>query len=123
LLFLQEEYEIIVMIADLHALTIPKPQLGYQTKTREIAALLYACGLKEDCKVFVQSQIKEHLELAWFLSPHVSVNELKNKSQYKNKTNQKNENTGNLALLAYPVLQAADIFLYIEKEGIDLVIV
>jgi len=64
LLLLQEEYEVIVMVADLHALTVPQKHLGYQAKTREIAALLYACGLKEDCKIFVQSQIKEHLELA-----------------------------------------------------------
>ena len=64
LLLLQEEYEIIVMIADLHALTVPRKHLNYQAKTHEIAALLYACGLKEDCKIFVQSQIKEHLELA-----------------------------------------------------------
>ena len=85
LLLLQEEYEIIIMVADLHALTVPK-QLDYQAKIREIAALLYACGLKESCKVFVQSQIKEHLELAWFLAPHVSVNELKNKGQYKKHT-------------------------------------
>ena len=63
ILLLQEEYEVIVMIADLHALTIPKKEINYQEKAKEIAALLYACGLKEDCKVFIQSQIKEHCEL------------------------------------------------------------
>jgi tryptophanyl-tRNA synthetase len=62
-LLLQEEYEIIIMIADLHALTVPNQQINYQEKVHEIASLLYACGLKEDCKVFIQSQIKEHLEL------------------------------------------------------------
>ena len=123
LLLLQEQYEIIVMIADLHSLTVPRKQLNCQAKIREIAALLYACGLKEDCKVFVQSQIKEHLELAWFLAPHVSVNELKKKSQYKNKVEEKDEKTGNLALLAYPVLMTADILLYIENEENDLVVV
>jgi tryptophanyl-tRNA synthetase len=64
-LLLQEEYEIVIMIADLHALTNPNQQINYQEKVREIASLLYACGLKEEnCKIFVQSQIKEHLELA-----------------------------------------------------------
>lgn len=64
-LLLQEEYEIIIMIADLHALTVPKQQINYQEKAYEIATLLYACGLKEEnCKIFIQSQIKEHLELA-----------------------------------------------------------
>jgi tryptophanyl-tRNA synthetase len=65
ILVLQEEYEIIVMIADLHALTTPNQQTDYREKVREMASLLYACGLKEEnCKIFVQSQIKEHLELA-----------------------------------------------------------
>ena len=123
-LLLQEEYEIIIMIADLHALTTPNQRINYQEKAREIASLLYACGLKEEnCKIFIQSQIKEHLELAWFLSSHVAVNELKNKSQYKNKIKEKNQKTGSLTLLSYPVLQAADIFLYIEQEENDLVIV
>ena len=63
ILLLQEEYEIIIMIADLHALTIPREEINYQEKAKEIAALLYACGLKEDCKIFIQSQIKEHCEL------------------------------------------------------------
>ena len=64
ILLLQEEYEIIIMIADLHALTVPKQQINYQERAQEIASLLYACGLKEEnCKIFIQSQIKEHLEL------------------------------------------------------------
>jgi len=63
ILLLQEEYEVIIMIADLHALTVPRKEINYQQKAKEIAALLYACGLKEDCKVFIQSQIKEHCEL------------------------------------------------------------
>lgn len=116
-LLLQEEYEIFIMVADLHALTVPNQQIDYQKKAHEIAALLYACGLKEDCKIFIQSQIKEHLELTWLLASQVTVSELNNMIQYKEK--KKNEETGNLALLAYPVLQAADIFLY----DADLVIV
>jgi|GEM_PF-542613 len=65
ILLLQEEYEIIIMIGDLHALTVPNRLINYQEKAKEIAALLYACGLKkENCKVFIQSQIKEHLELS-----------------------------------------------------------
>lgn len=63
ILSLQDKYEVIIMIADLHALTVPNQELNYQEKIYEIATLLYACGLKEDCKIFVQSQIKEHLEL------------------------------------------------------------
>ncbi|CAH1757602.1 10458_t:CDS:2 [Entrophospora sp. SA101] len=92
ILKIQGDYEVIVMIADLHALTIPKPNFDYREKCYEIASLLYA-------------------------SPFTTVSELNNMIQYKEK--KKNEETGNLALLSYPVLMAADIFLY----DTDLIIV
>ncbi|CAG8832685.1 19566_t:CDS:1, partial [Racocetra persica] len=115
---IQDRYEVIIMIADLHALTLPQKGIDYQKNSQEIAALLYACGLKEEnCKIFIQSQIKEHLELSFLLSPHVTVGILSNMIQYKEK--KRSQETGNLSLLAYPVLMAADIFLY----DVDLVIV
>ena len=64
ILKIQDDYEVIIMVADLHSLTIPKPNFDYRQKTYEIAALFYACGLKEEnCKIFIQSEIQEHLEL------------------------------------------------------------
>jgi len=64
ILTIQDSYEIIIMLADLHALTITKPNFDYREKCYEIASLLYACGLKEEnCKIFIQSEIPEHLEL------------------------------------------------------------
>src|SRR4051812_20271527 len=118
ILAIQDQYEIIIMIGDLHALTIPNKEFNYREKCYEMASLLYACGLKEEnCKVFIQSEIKGHLELAFFLSPHITVGRLGDMIEYKEKK-KKNE-TGNLALLSYPVLMAADIFLY----DADLVIV
>ncbi|CAH1756424.1 16728_t:CDS:2 [Entrophospora sp. SA101] len=92
-------HEIIIMIADLHSLTVPKPNFNYRESCYEIASLLYACGLKEE------------------KSPLVTISELNNMIQYKEK--KKEQETGNLALLSYPVLMAADIFLY----DADLVIV
>ena len=59
----EEKYETIIMIADLHSLTVPKPNFNYRETCYEIASLLYACGLKENCKIFIQSEIKEHAEL------------------------------------------------------------
>ena len=64
ILKIQDNYEVIIMLADLHALTVPKPNFDYRQKVYEIASLLYACGLKEEkCRIFVQSEIPEHLEL------------------------------------------------------------
>jgi tryptophanyl-tRNA synthetase len=118
ILTIQDSHEIIIMLADLHALTIPKPNFDYRQKSYEIASLLYACGLKEEnCKIFIQSEISEHLEFTWLLTPFVTVSELNNMIQYKEK--KKEQETGSLALLSYPVLMAADIFLY----DADLVIV
>ncbi|CAG8498385.1 2352_t:CDS:2, partial [Cetraspora pellucida] len=48
ILAIQEKYEVIIMIADLHALTIPNNELDYREKCYEIASLLYACGLKKE---------------------------------------------------------------------------
>ena len=65
ILEIQDKYEVIIMVADLHSLTVPKPNFNYRESCHEIAALLYACGLKEGkCKIFIQSEIKEHAELA-----------------------------------------------------------
>ncbi|CAI2168943.1 2365_t:CDS:1 [Funneliformis geosporum] len=121
ILKIQNDYEVIIMIADLHSLTIPKKEFNYQTKVFEMAALLYGCGLNENCKIYVQSSVSEHLELMNLLSPHITVGKLGDMIQYKDKV-EKEGGTGNLALLSYPVLMAADIFLYTEQEK-DLVIV
>src|ERR1044072_986688 len=76
-------HEIILMIADLHSLTIPNRALDYQKNIYEMAALLYACGLQtEKCKIFIQSEIKEHLELFWLLSPHVTISKLGYMTQF-----------------------------------------
>lgn len=116
ILNLQKEYEIIVMIGDLHALNNKDKDNNYLEKCYQIASLLYSCGLKKNCKIFIQSEISGHLELAFFLFPHVTVNKLADMIQYKEK---KKKNKENLSLLSYPVLMAADIFLYDS----DLVIV
>jgi tryptophanyl-tRNA synthetase len=109
ILELQKTHEVIVMIGDLHALTTLRNGVNYRENCRIIAALLYACGLNDNCKVFIQSEIKEHLELMAILSPHANINLLNNMIQFKEK---KGTAAGNLSLLSYPVLMAADIFLY-----------
>ncbi|CAI2200933.1 15675_t:CDS:1, partial [Funneliformis geosporum] len=48
ILRIQEDYEVIIMIADLHALTIPKKGFDYLQKSREVVAFLYACGLNQN---------------------------------------------------------------------------
>lgn len=114
ILSVQEDYEVIIMLADLHGLTIPKSDFNYHQECNNLIALLCACGLQK-CHFFIQSQISEHLELFWLLSSCALMGNLRNMIQYKEKKN-KNDN---LALFSYPVLMAADILLY----DADLVVV
>lgn len=119
LINLQKNYNIVLMIADLHALTtICEKKNDYAKISRDMAATLYACGLKEEnCKIFIQSEISAHLELSYFLSSYSSIGKLSNMIQYKEKL--KNKEISSFPLLYYPILMASDMLLY----DADLVIV
>lgn len=109
---LQQKKECIFFIADLHALTIPRQSKTLQKDILELTAELLAAGLDpQKCILFVQSQVKEHTELTWFLNTITPVGELERMTQYKTKAKQFKQNV-NAGLLDYPVLQAADILLY-----------
>lgn len=113
----QDDYEIFVMIADLHALTDlnSDQKKNFREICENIASTIYACGI--NCKVFIQSRVKEHLEFFNIISSYVSTNKLSNMIQYKE--NKKKDLFSSLSLFSYPVLMTADIFLY----DCDLVVV
>lgn len=109
---LQTTGECIFFIADLHALTIPQDPKTFSQKTLETTVELLSSGLDpEKCIIFVQSQVKEHTELAWILNTITPIGELERMIQYKEKSKQFKDSV-NVGLLDYPVLQAADILLY-----------
>lgn len=109
---LQTIGECIFFIADLHALTTPRNPKTFSQEMLETAAELLSSGLDpEKCIIFVQSQVKEHTELAWILNTITPVGELERMIQYKEKSKQFKDSV-NVGLLDYPVLQAADILLY-----------
>lgn len=109
----QEGHEVIVCIADLHALTTPENVRATQlrAKVRETAATLLACGINPALAIlFVQSDVGSHAELAWLLIGVTPVGWLERMIQFKTRAaTLESVGTG---LLAYPVLQAADILLY-----------
>jgi len=83
-----------------------------QQRIIETATILVACGLTpERCKLFVQSHVPEHTELAWIFNSVKPVGELERMTQFKEKGKQHRHNI-NVGLLDYPVLQAADILIY-----------
>lgn len=109
---LQEKNECVFFVADLHALTAPYDPKEMQEKIKEKLICYIAAGLDpEKAIIFVQSQVKEHTELAWLLNTICPVGELERMTQYKDKSKKFKDNI-NAGLLDYPVLMAADILLY-----------
>src|SRR5919206_503977 len=109
---LQHEYESFYCVVDLHAITVPQDPLKLAAKTKEVARIYLAAGVDPNVStIFVQSDVKEHAELAWILNCVVRISELERMTQFKDKAKKQRENV--LAgLLTYPALMAADILLY-----------
>ncbi len=109
---LQQRAECIFCIVDWHAITTPWDPKELQKNIFDVAIAYLAAGLEpEKCVFFVQSQVKEHAELAWLLNVITPIGELNRMTQYKEKAHQFKTNI-NAGLLNYPVLMAADILLY-----------
>jgi len=109
---LANRYDCIYCVVDYHAITIEYEVASMQKRILETATVLVACGLTpERCKLFVQSHVPEHTELAWIFNCVTPVGELERMTQFKEKGRQHRSNV-NVGLLDYPVLQAADILIY-----------
>ena len=114
---LQEDYNCIYMVADLHALTVRQTPAKLREQTRQAAALVLACGIDpEKSLLFIQSHVPAHTQLSWILSCNTQFGELSRMTQFKDKS-AKNADNINAGLFTYPALMAADILIY----GTDLV--
>ncbi|HKX09575.1 MAG TPA: tryptophan--tRNA ligase [Stellaceae bacterium] len=109
---MQNDYDCIFCIVDLHALTLPQDPKELRQATREVTAAYIAAGIDpERCIIFNQSTVHEHTELAWLLGCLTPLGWLNRMTQFKEKSGKQRDNAG-LGLYAYPVLMAADILLY-----------
>src|ERR671933_264968 len=109
---LQHEYESFFCVVDLHAITIPEDPLKLAAKTKEVARIYLAAGVDPQVStIFIQSDVKEHAELAWIINCVVRIGELERMTQFKDKAKKQRENVS-AGLLTYPALMAADILLY-----------
>ena len=109
---LMEEYNCIFSVVDYHAITVEYPIEELKQRSVETALILIACGLSpEKCRIFVQSHVPEHTELAWIFNCVTPIGELERMTQFKDKSKQHRGNI-NMGLMGYPVLQAADILIY-----------
>ena len=113
---MQEDYECIFCVVDLHAITVRQDPVALRKATLDVVALYLACGIDpHKATIFVQSHVPEHTQLSWVLNCYTYFGEMSRMTQFKDKSARYAENI-NVGLFDYPVLMAADILLYQAKS-------
>ncbi len=119
---LQDDYECVYCIVDLHALTTVDDTLNLRQNTYEMALDFLAAGIRPaETIMFVQSHVPQVTELHTILSMVTPLGKLTDLPTFKDKVRQNPQNV-NYGLVGYPVLMTADIVLYkshIVPVGID----
>ena len=119
---LQEEYDCVFAIANMHAITVRQNPAELRKNTLSLLALYIACGIDpKKCVLYLQSHVPAHAELAWVLNTFTYVGEMERMTQFKDKSAKHADNI-NMGLMDYPVLMAADILLYqaeVVPVGVD----
>src|SRR5512146_208371 len=119
---LQDDYDCVYCIVDVHALTTVETTENLKQNTTEMALDWLAAGIRpEESILFIQSHVPQVMELHTLLSMVTPLGKLTDLPTFKEKVRQQPENV-NYGLLGYPVLMAADIVLYktdVVPVGID----
>ncbi|MGV3278890.1 tryptophan--tRNA ligase [Rickettsiales bacterium LUAb2] len=106
------QHKILCSIVDLHSITLWQDPKELTQNSINLAASLIASGIDPEHNIlFLQSQVKEHAELAWLLGSVARIGWLNRMIQFKEKSG-KNKENASAGLYFYPVLMAADILLY-----------
>jgi tryptophanyl-tRNA synthetase len=119
---LDEEYECLFGVMDLHSLTVRQNPAEFRQRARSLYTLYVASGLdpEKNC-IYFQSHVSGHAELGWILDCFTYMGELNRMTQFKDKSAKHADNI-NAGLYTYPVLMAADILLYqadVVPVGVD----
>ncbi|MBH0099766.1 tryptophan--tRNA ligase [Salinibacterium sp. NSLL150] len=110
---MQENYDAVFCVVDMHAITVPQEPALLRAQTRRTAAQYIAGGIDPEHSVlFVQSQVPAHAELAWVLNSITGFGEASRMTQFKDKSAKQGSDAASVGLFTYPVLMAADILLY-----------
>jgi tryptophanyl-tRNA synthetase len=108
----QDDAENIFCLVDMHALTVPQEPALLRAQTLETATVLLAAGIDPaKSRLFVQSHVREHGELTWYLSCVASMGAMQRMTQFKEKSESQRGEV-RVGLFTYPILMAADIVLY-----------
>ena len=109
----QDEYELFIFIANMHAITVPQDKLELKRNTLDLAMLYVACGLDPNkTTLFVQTDVLEHANLGFVMNCNSYMGELSRMTQYKDKIAKNPNSLNTVGLFTYPCLMAADILLY-----------
>lgn len=109
---LQDSFECLYCVVDLHAVTVWQDPKALGNQTREIAAAYLAAGLDPGKSIlFHQSAVRAHTELSWLFNCVARMGWLQRMTQFKDKAGKNSQNVS-VGLFDYPVLQAADILIY-----------
>lgn len=109
---LQDDYDCLYFLADLHALTVTQDPKILRERTYSFFAQYLALGLDPAKNIiFAQSHVHQHTELSWILTCLTPLGYLNRMTQFKEKS-EKHEKNINAGLYTYPILMAADILLY-----------
>ncbi|MDO8144333.1 MULTISPECIES: tryptophan--tRNA ligase [Isoptericola] len=110
---LQDDYQALYCVVDLHALTVNPEPAALRERTRATAAQYLAGGVDPArSALFVQSHVPEHTEVAWLLSCQTGFGEASRMTQFKDKSARQGTDGTTVGLFTYPVLMAADILVY-----------
>jgi tryptophanyl-tRNA synthetase len=110
---LQDEFDAIFCVVDLHAITLPQDPTELRRRTLVTAAQYLALGIDPSrSTVFVQSHVPAHTELAWVLGCFTGFGQASRMTQFKDKAQRQGSESTTVGLFTYPVLQAADVLLY-----------
>lgn len=108
----QDQYDLFVFVADLHALTIYVKPEELKENIDNLIAIYLAAGLDPDkCTIFKQSDVPAHTQLEWILTCNTNVSDLTKMPQYKNYLDKHRGEATPCGILMYPSLMSADILL------------
>ncbi|MBQ0136619.1 MAG: tryptophan--tRNA ligase [Bacteroidales bacterium] len=109
---MQDEYDCMFFIADWHSLTTHPTPENIRQSAKTILAEYLACGIDPDkAPIYIQSDVKEVLELYLYFNMNAYLGELERVTSFKEKVRQQPDNV-NAGLLTYPTLMAADILMH-----------
>lgn len=107
---MQDDYQTIYCVVDLHAMSSPYDPVELSESRLRLAKMIIAAGVDpKRSLLYYQSEVPQHSELYWIIGTLTGIGQLQRMTQFKEKSDKAGQSFG---LLAYPVLQAADILIH-----------